>query len=436
MFGVRIKSKDTFLSFLVSCTKAAYRRRYLGFDRILQMWYLIRQSNKDGRPGPRLAAAHGACYTISPVGYCSTVGAHATSLEFVAMQLSSATNLACLAIPLWIAALAGGAEVEHDSIQWGKPVDPVRPVWLIKAEDQGGMGICYGPYRDGQRPGESSPSVAQIREDLQLMAGHCSYLRTYASSEFAQILLEQIRDTGLDMQVMLGVWIAAEEERDKHGQVVTYLAEAADANRRECDAAIALAADFPYLVKSICVGNETQVDWSPYPCPLELLIDKIRLVREAVSVPVTTADDYQYWLSPESRMLAREIDFITVHAHPLWNGKKLDEALPWLRAQLDAVAAAHPQRPVVIGETGWATSMADSGEEARLIKGRPGEAEQAVFYRAVSAWAAAQRIPLFIFEAFDENWKGGDDPAEVEKHWGLYRADRSAKKALAAAAEP
>ena len=35
----------------------------------------------------------------------------------------------------------------------------------------------------------------------------------------------------------------------------------------------------------------------------------------------------------------------------------------------------------------------------------------------------------FYFEAFDEKWKGGQHPAEVEKHWGVYRSDRTPKPA-------
>ena len=65
-----------------------------------------------------------------------------------------------------------------------------------------------------------------------------------------------------------------------------------------------------------------------------------------------------------------------------------------------------------------------------MIKGTPGEAEQKTFYEAVRAWAATEQQTVFFFEAFDENWKGGTDPAEVEKHWGLFRADRSAKAAM------
>ena len=65
-----------------------------------------------------------------------------------------------------------------------------------------------------------------------------------------------------------------------------------------------------------------------------------------------------------------------------------------------------------------------------MIKGRPGESEQKKFYEDTRAWAGAERRAVFFFEAFDENWKGGPHAAEVEKHWGLSRADRTAKAAL------
>ena len=94
------------------------------------------------------------------------------------------------------------------------------------------------------------------------------------------------------------------------------------------------------------------------------------------------------------------------------------------------IRALHPDRPVVLGEAGWATSVHDQGEQAEMIKGMPGEAEQKVFYEAVRTWAEAEKFPVFFFEAFDENWKGGEHPNEVEKDWGLFRADRTAKAAV------
>ena len=277
-----------------------------------------------------------------------------------------------------------------------------------------GNAVCYGPHRDGQRPGGSEPSAAEIREDLALMLPHWNLLRIYGSTGFTETLLNVIHDDGVDMKVMLGVWIAPNDP---------------EANRREVDAAIRLAESFPDIVIAISVGNETQIHWSAHRTPFDILLTNVRRVRAAVTIPVTVADDFNYWNKPESRTLAAEIDFITMHSHPMWNVLQLEDALPWLHQQVATVKVLHANRTVVLGETGWATSVHDQGEQAELIKGRPGEIEQKIFHEAVCAWAEKKRMPVFFFEAFDENWKGGDHHAEVEKHWGLFRADRSAKMA-------
>ena len=278
-----------------------------------------------------------------------------------------------------------------------------------------GNAICYSPYRDGQRPGGVSPTVEQLREDLHLMLPHWNVLRTYGSSEYVEQLLTIIHDDEMDMRVMVGVWIAPDDS---------------SANRREIEEAVRLANRFPSIVCAVCVGNETQVSWSGHRVPPEKLLESIRSVRARVRVPVTTADDYQYWILPESRIVADAVDFVTMHAHPLWNGILLADALPWFEDQVKAVQATHPTREIVIGETGWATSHSPSGEQGKLIKAKTGEEQQEQYCDAVRAWANARRRPTFLFEAFDENWKGGTDPAEVEKHWGLFRADRTPKAAL------
>ena len=277
--------------------------------------------------------------------------------------------------------------------------------------------ICYGPHRDGQRPGGTEPSAAELREDLRLLAGHWSHVRIYGSVGFADSFLTIIREEGFAVKVLLGVWIAPDDSL---------------ANRSEIEGAVRLAAAYPEIVAAVCVGNETQVSWSDHVCPPGLLIEALREMRARVSVPVTTADDFNFWNKPESRLVAAEIDFITMHAHPLWNGKQLAEGLPWLQEQVAAVVALHPDRPVVIGETGWATKRHTEGEQARLIKGRAGEAEQKVFHDALRAWADDARLLVYFFEAFDENWKGGEHPDEVEKHWGLFNVDRTPKAAFRA----
>jgi len=342
-----------------------------------------------------------------------------------------ATEIVPVLIAILLAVSPCVAGAEGAGVRAGnEAIDAVRVLSAGPGERGPGPAICYGPHRDGQWPGGPAPTVEQVREDLLAIFPHWRLIRLYGSSEFGRPVLEAIRSADLDLKVILGAWIAPEEVRDEQGALLKGDPGAAAANQLEADSAIALAAAYPDLVLAVCVGNETQVSWSPHPVPLEILMDHIRRVRAAVAVPVTTADDYQYWRDPQSRTLAREIDFITVHAHPLWNGRQLDEALPWLREQQAAVQAVHPDRHLVIGETGWATCKSAEGEQARLMKGATGEAEQAVFYSAVREWAAAERVTTFFFEAFDENWKGGSDPNDAEKHWGFFRADRTPKAAI------
>lgn len=315
---------------------------------------------------------------------------------------------------------------------------------VISCEDNGGTppfrpavdgeriynGICYGPHRDGQRPGGIQPSKAELLEDLRLMLPHWNLIRIYGSSEFAGDLLSVIEENDLDVRLMLGVWIDPEERRDEDGKVLERFEEAAAKNLEEVESGIRLAGEYPDIVASVCVANETQVFWSSHRVHPDILIGHVRRVREGVDVPVTVADDFNYWNKPESRDLAVEIDFITMHAHPMWNGLQVENALRWQIERLEEIKAFHPGRQVVIGETGWATSVIDEGDQGELIKGVPGEEEQEYFYEAVRVWAEAGREIVFFFEAFDENWKGGDHPAEVEKHWGLFRADRTPKKAM------
>lgn len=275
--------------------------------------------------------------------------------------------------------------------------------------------ICYGPHRDGQNPGGVDPSAAELREDLRLMQGHWRRLRVYGTTGFTETLLGILREDGLGMQVMLGVWIAPDDSV---------------ANRAEIEAAVRLANAYPEIVECVCVGNETQVFWAAHRCDPAILVAALREVRARVTQPVTTADDFNFWNKPESIPIAAEVDFITLHAHPLWNGRQLGEAIPWLQERLVEVATLHPERKVIIGETGWATERIDEGDQGRLMKGVLGEAEQKTFHEQARRWADDAKVTVFFFEAFDENWKGGAHPGEVEKHWGLWRADRSPKAAM------
>lgn len=330
--------------------------------------------------------------------------------------------LAMLAAGAVLAARAGGGRRQSPFV--------VRPFVVVEGERWLGDAVAYGPHRDGQRPRGASPTRAQVREDLEIIARHWGLVRIYGAREAGDTVLAAIRESGIPMKVVLGLWLAAEDRRDSTGRVLERLPAARQENRREIEAAVRLAREHPQAVAAIAVGNETQVFWSGNRLPSERLVEVIRETRARTRVPVTTADDYNFWNKPESRAVAAECDFVFTHLHPLWNGASLEGAVPWIETQLAAIRALHPDREVVIGETGWATKRNNEGDQGRLMKGALGEAEQARFIRDLRAWLATSRVPTFTFEAFDENWKGSSDPDEVEKHWGLYRADRTPKPAV------
>ncbi|NNF07262.1 MAG: glycosyl hydrolase family 17 [Candidatus Eisenbacteria bacterium] len=293
-----------------------------------------------------------------------------------------------------------------------------------------GFGASYGPYRDGQAPGAVDPSEEELLEDLRIIQNHWSFIRTYGSVGPTEEIVRLIAEHDLGIKVMVGAWIAVEETEVEGTGVAQRFPQVSQQNRNEVDTAIRLANMYPQVVNAVCVGNETQVSWSAHRGPVRIVLDYVRKVRKNIKQPVTHADDYNYWNKPESRLLAREIDFIVWHAHPLWNGQSLENAIPWLESKFDEVKAMHPHNVIVIGETGWATQVHNEGEQARLITGAAGESEQAQFYQDIQAWSKRKQVGVYYFEVFDENWKGGPHPNEVEKHWGVYGEDRKPKEAI------
>lgn len=305
-----------------------------------------------------------------------------------------------------------------------------RPFNVVLGDEWIGNGISYGPHRDGQRPGGPAPSREELREDLQLIREHWRLLRMYSARDASEEVLQLIRDERLGLKVMLGAWIGTEVKLAEDGTVVERFPETVAANRAEVATVIRLANAYTDIVIAITVGNETHVSWSFHKVQTDTLVNYIRQVRAATKVPVTTADDFSYWNKSESKVVAAEVDFIVMHAYAMWNKQPFANAMPFTRQKYAEVVAAHPSHQIVIGEAGWATQKHNQGDQSWLIVGQPGEDRQKLFHDAFTAWTKQERIPNFFFEAFDENWKGGPHPNEVEKHWGLFRADRTPKDAM------
>jgi len=293
-----------------------------------------------------------------------------------------------------------------------------------------GNAICYSGYRHGQSPGDRLyPSLDEIREDLLILLKHWRLLRLYDCSPHAERVLEVIRRDGLPFQVMLGAYLGAEMNNFGCPWGATYDEDQLEASRRENQAEIgrliALARQYPEIVFSVAVGNEATVDWTDHFVPVPRMIEYVRRVKHAVSQPVTFCENYVPW-QHKLHDLVPELDFISVHTYPVWEYKHIHEAIDYTRDNVASVARLYPDKPVVITEAGWATSSNGRGMNAEHAS----QELQDIYYRDLMAWSQRAGILTFVFEAFDEPWKGSPDPLEPEKHWGLFTVDRRPKRVV------
>lgn len=293
-----------------------------------------------------------------------------------------------------------------------------------------GRAICYSGYRQDQNPRTGDfPSHAEVAEDLLILAKHWQYLRLYDSSTHAEIVLEVIDREGLDFKVMLGLDFGAEVSNPDCPWGAEFDIETLTENRRhndeQVDRAIELANEYPDIVFSVAVGNEAAVDWTDHMVPVDRLIAQVRKIKQAVAQPVTSCDNYVPWLD-KLEPLAAELDFISIHTYPVWEYRTVGEALEYSKENYYSVSNRYPAKPVMITEAGWTTASNGRG----IDPVHASEEIQAQYYEELMAWTDAEEILTFVFEAFDEPWKGSPDPLEPEKHWGLFKLDRTPKVAM------
>ena len=293
-----------------------------------------------------------------------------------------------------------------------------------------GNAICYSGYRDGQNPHERKyPTYEEIREDLLILSKNWQYLRLYDCSLHAERVLAVIRNEGLNFKVMLGLDMAAEMSNPHCPWGAEFSDEVLDANRRgngeEVQRLIALANEFDDSIFSVSVGNEASVEWTDHMVPVDNLIEYVRAVKREIKQPVTFCENYVPW-TYKLEPLAEVLDFIAVHTYPAWEYRSIHDALEYTKQNYHSVVDHYPDKPVIITEAGWTTAANGRGIDPHNAS----EELQAQYYRELIEWTTNEEILTFVFEAFDEPWKGSPDPLEPEKHWGLFKVDRSPKLAM------
>lgn len=295
--------------------------------------------------------------------------------------------------------------------------------------------ISYSGFRDGQHPdrgdGAVFPSDEEILEDMKILSRNSNFnlIRVYDSQKNSQDVLRIIKENDINMKVMLGVWLSAElsnhegcpwlNEPIPQSELETNKIR----NKKEIEMAIKLANEYKEIIFAINVGNEALVNWSDHLVTVDSVISYVKRVKDSVDQLVTVAENYEWW-AESGTGLAKEVDFIAIHTYPQWEGRDIDQAMPYTIENVQQVLTAIPNKLIVISEAGWATVASEFGERAS-------EEKQKKYFNDLMVWAEKSKITVFFFEAFDENWKGNsDNPLGAEKHWGLFTADRKAKLAL------
>lgn len=295
-----------------------------------------------------------------------------------------------------------------------------------KIEFEFGKAICYSGFRQGQWPGGLTPSYEEIKEDLLILREHWKYLRLFDCDKHAETVLEVIRKEKLDFKVMLGAYIVAEMNNFGCPWGGTYPEKELEANKKKnfnrINELIQFANRYPDIIFALSAGNEACVDWTDHYVPEKSVIEYVKMIKKGAKQPVTFCENHVAW-NTKLKDLAAEVDFISIHTYPVWEYKNIHESLAYTQQNYFSVAERYPDKLVVITEAGWATNSNGRGIDPEHVS----EENQKIYYRDLMNWIEKQRIFTFVFEAFDESWKGSHEPLEPEKHWGLFKEDRTPK---------
>lgn len=295
--------------------------------------------------------------------------------------------------------------------------------------------ISYSGFRSGQHPdrgdGAINPSYEETLEDLKILSEKANFrlIRIYDSGENSKLVLKVIKENKIDIKVMLGIWLQAELSNHETCEWLKEpipeeeLQENKKWNLLEIENGINLANEYKDIVVAVNVGNEALVDWNDHKVDTDTIIGYVQKVKQSIKQEVTVADNYKWW-AEHGTALAKEVDFISIHIYPIWEGKDVDDGLSYSIENVMEVKQALPDARIVITEAGWPSAASEFPD-------RVSEEKQQQYCNEFLSWAKENNITTFIFEAFDEDWKG--NPKNVmgaEKHWGLFNIDRTPKKVM------
>src|SRR6201994_5023031 len=270
------------------------------------------------------------------------------------------------------------------------------PVTLTRAPiDPAAKLLCvsYAPFRDAQTPLVPATQVPpeQIARDLEQLAKISNCVRTYSIENGLDRVPELAGKVGL--KVIQGIWLGSNRLK----------------NLAQISTAVALAKEYPGVITSLVVGNEVLLRGEMTTSDLAATI---RSVKAQVTIPVTYADVWEFWL--RNREIYEAVDFVTIHILPYW--EDIPIRAKYAAAHVDAIrkrlAVAFPGKEILIGETGWPS-------EGRMRAGAlPSRTNQARVVSEILAMAKQEHFRVNLIEAYDQPWKRQLE-GTVGGYWGL-----------------
>jgi exo-beta-1,3-glucanase (GH17 family) len=334
------------------------------------------------------------------------------------------------------------------------------------------LAISYGGYRSDTR--DIQPTIKELKEDMRILAAMgIRILRTYnvqlkqASNILKAITELKEKNPNFEMYVMLGAWIDCE---NAWTELIPNHEVESEQNKGEIERAIALAKAYPDIIKIIAVGNEAMVHWATsYFVRPKVILKWVNYLQDlkksnelSKDLWITSSDDFSSWGGGDHKYrtadlenLIKAVDYVSMHSYPMHNShynpafwivpeedKVLSEtdkiegsmqrAKEFVINQYNSVSnyvkSLGVDKPVHIGETGWATIS--NGHYGPHGSKAADEYKEARYYNLMRKWTAEENISCFYFEAFDEPWKDHRNKNGSENHFGLINIQAKAKYAL------
>jgi len=264
--------------------------------------------------------------------------------------------------------------------------------------------VSYAPFRGAQNPLNPALHIdaAQIAEDLAQLAKITDCVRTYSVDNGVDQVPELAGKVGL--KVIQGIWLGSNKAK----------------NRLQIETAVGLVKANPGVISSVVVGNEVLLRGEMTASDLAGLIRSVK-AQVGPQVPVTYADVWEFWL--RNREIYDAVDFVTIHILPYWEDFPI--RAKYAAAHVDQIrkrmAAAFPDKEILIGETGWPST-------GRMREGAlPSRTNQARVVSEILDLSKREGFRVNLIEAYDQPWKRRLE-GTVGGYWGLIDEDQRALK--------